>query len=155
MPAWTNLHPVDVGNIKVGSKCVVFHDTPFEVLESTDKSVTLRCLEANPEEGYGLGVLVALTPDTRVRYDTNKQEKKQIWFCEGCKTVGVVPFKKGEGVFEVTERIGREHKRMSPNCNHSTNQIRALNGTIADLPEWARTKALALTAASPEDIYNI
>ena len=80
---------------------------------------------------------------------------KQVWYCEGCKTVGVTNYEKGEGVFEMASRIGRDHRRKSPECEHTTNEIRVLNGTISDLPEWAQADALALTAESPEDTYHI
>lgn len=75
MPAWTNLHPVDVGDIKVGSKTPFYEDTHFEVLSGTENRTTLRCIEANPQAGYGVSSIVILDNDTRIFYDSNWQNK--------------------------------------------------------------------------------
>ena len=76
MPAWTNIHPVKVGDVKVGSKTVFFNHTNFEVRKNTKHGTTiLRCVEANPEAGYGEGSIIELDSETTVHYDINKEKK--------------------------------------------------------------------------------
>jgi hypothetical protein len=73
MPAWTNLHFATVGDIKVGSKTVIFNGTHFEVVSHDNGKTMLRCYEGNPKKGYGEGVLVAIDSITCVEYDSNRQ----------------------------------------------------------------------------------
>ncbi len=77
MPVWTNLTPVEVGTVKIGSKTVVYENTKFEVLSrnASEDQTTLRCIEANPTKGYGLNAIVILQNSTKILYDTNMEEK--------------------------------------------------------------------------------
>lgn len=75
MVAWTNLHPVTVGEIKVGSRTVLFNDARFEVKSHKKGKTILRCYQANPAKGYGEGVLVELDSTTNVLYDSNQQKR--------------------------------------------------------------------------------
>lgn len=72
----TNLHgPFPVEEISNGTIGLIWNKTYFQkiMLDSETHTVTLRCMKANPENGYGEGVIVIVPFGTTVILDSNKR----------------------------------------------------------------------------------
>jgi hypothetical protein len=52
---------------------------------------------------------------------------KQAWYCECCHFVGCTAYDPGTDVMTVVEKIGRDHKRKSPQCPTTYMYLRAVN----------------------------
>lgn len=52
----------------------------------------------------------------------------QRWRCIFCRTRGSVRFAKDAGVFEVVEAIVASHRKRSPGCTASREEVQAVGG---------------------------
>ena len=88
-------------------------------------------------------------PDTpEMEADTESGPTQQVWFCEGCRTVGCVELSSQlDDVFSVIYRIEDDHQQRSPDCQIPVAGTRVINTAIisskptlvADIsiPRWA------------------
>jgi len=53
-------------------------------------------------------------------------ELQQEWYCDLCFKTGTVPMEEHEGVWEVSQRILSDHKRVSPDCEGGPQNVRIL-----------------------------
>lgn len=48
----------------------------------------------------------------------------QEWTCEKCSTNGIVAVHKGDGVYDIVNRIRSQHHELSPECDNPVEKIR-------------------------------
>lgn len=49
---------------------------------------------------------------------------EQEWTCEKCSQNGIVAVFKGDGVYDVVNRIRKQHHELSPECDTRVEEIR-------------------------------
>lgn len=80
--------------------------------------------------------------------------EKQVWFCESCRAINAVRYRKGAGYTEVIEALDRDHRSISPDCTNATSRLRVMNSAViasgntlnADntIPDWAKERLAEL-----------
>lgn len=52
---------------------------------------------------------------------------EQEWICEKCTTNGIVAVWKGDGIYDVVNRIRTQHQELSPGCEEPVGKIKLFN----------------------------
>ncbi|MBV9690083.1 MAG: hypothetical protein JO202_10295 [Ktedonobacteraceae bacterium] len=74
---------------------------------------------------------------------------KEVWYCEGCQTVGCAELAPHTAVYTALYAISRSHRSLSPTCPVPVEGVRVLNTAIlasrealeVHLPRWVVSPA--------------